>query len=415
MGKRKVLLKGLACAAIVAACVLLALTVGDGEYRATFIGWAPLLVTLSLIGLAYGYVAVAKRTLSFSESSSFAQCARGEKMPFSLVFENHGPLVLIDVRAELFVADLAGDDVQTRTVSLTLGPRRSCEVPLSIPFEHIGLFSAGLKKVVITDFLGLFAKTIENHRQSSIAVLPRVPQLGSMDFSDDSDRENFKMLKTALADSLDYAYVRDYEPGDPLKTIHWKLSARTDHYLTRLFEKSISPGVTVLVDFSVPKGDTEEAMELRDTVVESALAVADFARSLGLDTEIRYLNRFNEKRSLGSWDGDATLGLVQDMPRVLEDDGMEERVRGYLMETAASNESQSNLIVCSAQVSEAMVGAVSAARRMRKTPFFLAAVPRRLVDRDLERYQAPLVALEGYGIGYQTVSLSDELEGRDVA
>ena len=413
---KKTALKVGACAATLGAFALLAVTVGDSDYHATLIGWAPLLMALALIGLAFAYMVGARRSLAFAESSLFAHCERGDKVPFSVDFENRGPLLLLGLKADMYVADFTGAVVQSTTVNLSLGPKKSCTVPLNVPFEHIGLFSAGLKSVTVTDFLGLFQTTIENDRRASVAVLPRVPRLGSVNFSDDTDKESMKLMKAVLADSLDYAYVRDYEQGDPLKTIHWKLSARTDHYLTRLFEKSLSPGVTVVVDLSLPDvEDADEAMELRDTVVESALAVADFARSRGLDTDIRYIDRHDEAHVLGTWDEDAVLGLVREMPQSMDNSELGARVQEFVAETASSNQCQSNLIVCSAQVNDAMAGVVAAARRMRKSPFFVAAVPRRLVDRDLERYLAPLAALESSGIGYQAVSRSEDLEGRDVA
>ena len=406
--------KAVVCALILGCCLALALTIGDADYHATLVGWAPLLTAVTLIFLALAYVTVARRSLTFQESALFASCTRGERVPFSIRFQNRGPLILLNVRAELFVADAAGGVPQTVVTSLTLGPRGSCEVPFDIPFEHVGLFSAGLREVVITDFLGLFERRIPNERASRICVMPRVPNLGSLTFSDDSDAESYKMLKTALADSLDYAYVRDYEPGDPLKTIHWKLSARTDHYLTRLFEKTISPGVTVLLDFYVPAGEEQDAPELRDAVVESGLAVADYARSRGLDVEIRYMSDQGERRMLTAWDEGTVARMVGELPRAVGDEELRDRALEQVRESAAAARGQSNLVVCTANVGEEMVGAVVDAKRMRKSPFLVAAVPRCLVDRDLERHIARLALLEGHRVGYQAVSRSSDLEGRDL-
>lgn len=406
--------KIVACVLVIATCLFMALFIGDGDYRATAIGWMPLLAMLALIGLMYAYVRIGVRSLDYHESAELAYYERGDKVPFFVEFRNKGPLVLLNVKVELYVADANGDVASSRITTVTLGPRATRKISFDVPFEHVGVFAAGLHRIVITDFLGLFERTIDCERTSYICVMPKVPHLGSFAFSEDSDVENFKMLKTALADSLDYAYVRDYEPGDPLKTIHWKLSARSDHYLTRLFEKTISPGVIVVMDFYAPGENVDESMELRDCVIESALAVAEFARSSGLDTEIRYVDRFEDERRLVSWDDGAIVDMVRDMPRSTGDESIGQRAIEEVQRIAMNMQAQNNIVVCSANIDGEMVGSVISARQLRKSPFFVATVPHRLVDRDLERYVTPLSALEAYHVGYHVLSRSAELEGKEL-
>lgn len=412
-GKRRVI-RVIICVLILGLCLFMALTVGDADYHATPLGWIPLLTMGFLIALAYVYIRLARTSLKYFESTQFVNCVRGEKIPFSVVFENRGPLILLNIGVELFVADINGDAIQTKSTTMSLGPNKSIEIPFDVPFEHIGVFEAGLNHIVLTDFLGLFEKRIESERRSYICVMPKVPHLGSLEFSDDSDVENFKTLKTVLADSLDYAYVRDYEPGDPLKTIHWKLSARNDQYLTRLYEKTISPGVLVLMDFYVPGQDVEESMELRDAIIESAFAVANYAKSKGLDTEICYTDRYGERRRLQSWEEGVLVDLVKGLPQSTNDESIRERTLEHFQELSYGNLMQNNIVVCSANTDSDTVGTIISAKQMRKNPFLVCAVPRRLVDRDLERHLAKLGNLDVYGIRYVTVSQSSELEGREM-
>lgn len=414
MSRRRKIVRIVICALVFAACLFLALTIGDTDYNATLIGWLPLFSFIFVIGIAYVYIRVAASSLQYLERSKDARCTRGEKIPFAIDFENKGFLVLLNVQAELFVADAAGDVAKSTVTTFSLGPHKTCSVPFDVPFDHIGVFSAGLKEIVITDFLGLFQRRIVAEKQSLICVMPNVPQLGKMEFSDDSDVENFKMLKTALADSLDYAYVRDYEPGDPLKTIHWKLSARTGDYLTRLFEKTISPGVVVLIDFYCPGADVDESMALRDAVIESALSVADFAKSKGMDTDIRYTNRFGENMVMGTWNDEAVLKLVREMPGSVSDPDLEEKTLKHLQELAMNNRLQNNIVICSANVDEKLVGTVIASKQLRKNPFLVSVIPHRLVDRDREKHVSNLASLDAYSIGNCIITASDELSGREV-
>lgn len=411
--KRKLhgIVRAAACAFVLALFLLVALLVGDADYRATPVGWMPFIAAVLCIVLCQAYVRLAARSLSFREKARFSDCRRGSNVPFTVAFENTGILVLLNVRVRLYVADSHGDVANETTTSLTLGPRATCEVPFDVPFDHVGTFKAGVREVEVSDFLGLFRRAWSNASPSEVCVTPAVPDLGMVRFSDESDVETPKPLKAVLADSLDYAYVRDYVPGDPLKTIHWKLSARSEGYLTRLYEKNTSPGVAVVLDFFAPSEDAQEAMELVDATVETALAVARYAQSRGMDAELRYVNRYGERRRIVRFDQDAALALVREMPSGAAGDGLRQHAVDEVRDLSRSWGGQGNIVVCSANVGADMVGAVTEAKMAHRAPLFLAAVPRRLVDRDLVRYLAPLGALESVGVAYHAVSRSDELQG----
>lgn len=400
-----------ACVIVLALFLFVALLVGDADYHATPVGWVPFIAALLCIVLCYGYVRLAARSLSFRESARVSDCRRGSNVPFMVTFENKGFLVLLNVRARLYVADAQGGVASETATSLTLGPYASCDVPFDVPFDHVGTYQAGLREVEVGDFLGLFRRTWSNAEPSEVCVTPAVPDVGRVRFSDDSDVESPKPLKAVLADTLDYAYVRDYVPGDPLKTIHWKLSARSENYLTRLYEKNTSPGVVVVIDFYAPGEDVSESMELVDAVVETGFAVARYAQSQGMDTEVRYVNRHGERRRIVRFDQDAALALVREMPTSSGDGAVREQAVDEVRGLARGWSGQNNIVVCSANVGADMVGAVVEAKTARRAPLFLAAVPRRLVDRDLVRYLAPLGALEAVGVTYHAVSRSDELQG----
>lgn len=399
------------CALVLALFLLVALLVGDADYHATPVGWMPFIASLACIALCQAYVRLAARSLRWDEKARLSECRRGSKVPFTVTFENKGVLVLLSVRARLYVADARGGIAGETTTVLTLGPRATCDVPFGVPFDHVGAFKAGLREVEVSDFLGLFRRTWASMEPSEVCVTPAVPDLGAVRFSDESDEEAPRSLKAVLADSLDYAHVREYVPGDPLKTIHWKLSARSEHYLTRLYEKSTSPGVAVVIDFYAPGEDAREAMELVDATVETGLAVARYAQSRGMDAEVRYVNRSGERRRIVRFGQEAVLALVREMPAGPPSDAMRAHAVDEVLGLSRGRGGHDNVVVCSANLGADMVGAVVEAKMARKAPLFLAAVPRRLVDRDLARYMAPLGALDSAGVAYRAISRSDELQG----
>jgi uncharacterized protein (DUF58 family) len=309
------------------------------------------------------------------------------------------------------MSDLFGNIAGESRTTLALAPFEETSIEFSVGFEHIGTYSAGLDKVVVTDYLRLFTATLENKRRRTVHVTPKLQPLSRIHFSNDVVLETLKAKKSALADSLDYAYVRDYVPGDPLKTIHWKLSARGENYLTRLFEVYANPGVSILMDFFAPDSRAKTLMGMFDCVVETAFSVGNYAQEQGMETEVHFTNTFGEHRREVSWRDDGLSRIIADMPRISNESGRQTIALELLDEQIKSQYGQNNLVVCTANLSALMISKIIEAKSRRRDPLLFAVVPGDLVGREREDYCASLGRLDAAGIGYVILSKSEELLG----
>lgn len=150
----------MACVVVFALLMALALLVGDGNYRATVVGWAPPFAMLVALALAFGYLQIAKRNLTFAEDAFVSSCQRGGDVNFSVRFANPLPLFIFKLDVRLAIADAFGNVANTTSTTLTLAPYESQSFGFSMHFDHIGTYEAGLERVVISDFLGLDRKSV---------------------------------------------------------------------------------------------------------------------------------------------------------------------------------------------------------------------------------------------------------------
>lgn len=403
--------KTMACVVVFALLMALALLVGDGNYRATVVGWAPPFAMLVALALAFGYLQIAKRNLTFAEDAFVSSCQRGGDVNFSVRFANPLPLFIFKLDVRLAIADAFGNVANTTSTTLTLAPYESQSFGFSMHFDHIGTYEAGLERVVISDFLGLFTAVIENDRRSSINVTPRLCPVERIRFSDDALMETSRTAaKSVLADSMDYAYSREYVAGDPLKTIHWKLSARAGHHMTRLYEQHTNPGVCVVLDFFGPCEGAEQLMCMFDTVVEAGFSIVDYARTCGFEAELRYCSRSGEHRVLYRWSAQEMPEIVADMPPVSNDDADKAHALDVLNEQLASAHGQNNLVVCTANLDSEMVSLVLASRLSQRAPLLVAVVPTGVVGRERDAYCKPLARLDAAGVPYAVIAHADELD-----
>ncbi len=82
-----------------------------------------------------------------------------------------------------------------------------------------------------------------------------------------------------LEDPSRAAGVREYRPGDPLRRVHWRASARTSSLLVREFDPTVSWRVALFVDLSVPGRRVSDGpsaqLEFTISVAASLLAELD--------------------------------------------------------------------------------------------------------------------------------------------
>ncbi len=407
--RRRVVLKATATIVTLLLLLALALVVGDSDYHATVIGWGPFVAALCALALAYAYVRLLEAHLSYSEEINRADCKRGACVPFKVKFKNKGPLLFFKIEVEFFISDLFGNVAHSAKTTLALGPFESYELALDAQFDHIGTYEAGVRRVVVSDFLGLFERELAPRAKQRVEVTPRIQNLERVSFDDAATAETSKTAKSVLADSLDYSQVREYEPGDPLKTIHWKLSAHSAGYLTRLYEVYREPGVAIILDFHGKGEDAGTLMGMFDAVVESGLSIATFTRAQGIDTELHFQDRFGEERTVFDWGADALPKLVSDMPAMSNADEAAGAAVGIVQAQIANRHGQSTLVVCSAGMDSVLISALVDAKAQRRAPLLVAVVPPELDGRALDAYCKPLAALDAANIPYVVIARSEDL------
>lgn len=407
--RRGKVLRAVAVVAVVAVCAALTVVVGTDEYRPTIMGWMPLVAVLAALLLAFAYVQVLKRRMVLLEKTNVTDCQRAERVFFRVRFRNRSPLFCFRLEAHFFTADLYGNPVSHAVTTMSLAPFEVYDMPFAASFDHIGTYQAGLDRVVVYDFLRLFSATIEGPKRTRVNVTPKLVSVPNLDFSNDAVVETTKAARSAISDSMDYAAVREYAIGDPLKNVHWKISARTPGLMTKLFETYNNPGVAIILDFYGPGQDALTLMRMFDAVVETGFSVARYAQARGMDTEIHYCDKSGERVRRTSWRRSDLPQIVEDMPQFTSEPKAAADALGVLNEQIRSIHGQSNIVVCTANLSSQMVETVVAAKVHRREPVVFAVVPKGLEGRDRDQWLAPLARLDAAGVGYMVLSDSTDL------
>ena len=319
------------------------------------IGYIPLLTLVLVLIASFVYLQLLVRALSFSEESLAPSCERGNETEFVINFTNSSPLIFVRLEPHIYISDLFGEISRSIVSSMVLGPHEKRDFHFSATFEHVGTYSAGLECVVISDLFGLFTHTIVNNTRHSVEVLPKLFDVARVDLTNVSVMETQKAFQPIVTDDMDYAGVREYQWGDPLKTIHWKLSARgtgTD-YFTRLFETFSNPGLEIIFDTSSDSYDNETLMYLFDGLVESALSLNEYAIEQGVDPKILYIDKHGEAAVMAIKGVQDFEALIADVPRINVGDGTAALDR--LRAEGSSLYGPDNIAFCTTHINEEVV------------------------------------------------------------
>ncbi len=101
-----------------------------------------------------------------------------------------------------------------------------------IPMEtsHCGAYSYKMEKLYIYDIFGFFRTTrlIDKNNELLVRPVPRIP-----DIMPDMYGFKAKNLRKSKQPNTEIYDIRDYQLGDPVKSIHWKMSAKKDKLLVK--------------------------------------------------------------------------------------------------------------------------------------------------------------------------------------
>lgn len=365
--RRRIVLRTFVCLALLAVLCIPAVFVN------TILGYLPALFFILLVALCLAYCRICRRCFSFDEFARAESCVRGESVDVRLRIRNSSILFVPRVDVDFAIHDLFGNTSSSTRASIAVNPKADQDFSFSLSFGHIGQFSIGLEKLVIHDPLGLFEAQVPADSACTITVTPRLREVDDMPLSDTAAKQVSDALRPSTLPGSDYCGVRDYVPGDPMKLIHWKLSARGDTYYTKLYEEQSEPSLDIFLDLTAPEYDAEPLMDLYDAAIETALSLEAYAHEKGLETRVIFLNMQGEAEQFSLVRGSDFRNLMTRIPRisVASSEPFELLVRQHATTLRAAD----NIAVCSAHCTSGMAETLAQVRNTQRNALMFALAP----------------------------------------
>ena len=264
---------------LLAGPVLIGVGFGTGQPMITGIGFVVLIVGAG----ARWWARVLFRRVRVRCELDQTRAFQDEPVELRLELENRKPLPLPWFNLRLAVAE--GLEVEGEATAEASSPgfswllrrgalgwyeRRRWRVRLRARAR--GQFRIGPTQLHAADLLGLFPRQHEDATAARLIAYPRVFALDDLGFPADRPLGEDKGRNPIFEDPLRIAGLRDHEPGDPLRRIDWKATARRGELQSRVYEPSATPQLYVLLNIDTLEHSWEGYLkdELERTVSVAA-------------------------------------------------------------------------------------------------------------------------------------------------
>lgn len=162
-------------------------------------------------------------------------------------------------------------------------PGASAHAAYRLPTGRRGRFRIGPLRLTLVDPFGFVRRRFRDDRLDEVVVLPRVHRISLLPEAPGApvtaDRAR---ARHGQAGGREFRSLRDYVPGDDLRRIHWRSTARTGELMIREDEDRWQSHVALLLD--VRRGAHDEASF--ELAVEAVASIASTVRRAGRRVQV---------------------------------------------------------------------------------------------------------------------------------
>jgi uncharacterized protein (DUF58 family) len=197
-----------------------------------------------------------------------------------------------------------------------------------------GLFRVGPAVVEASGPFGLARRFQVEPDARFLTVFPRTVPLGEGWPLGHRPVHEVPRRRSLFEDPSRFLGVRPYRPGDGLRRIHWRATARSGELQVKVFEPAVLSGVLLAVEMSaaaypeLPNGEAETGDPRVEAVVTAAASLAEFVLAGGQAVALLSNGADAAERYPEDWSG-GTFRRLSDLDAALMEGERRRRLSGH--------------------------------------------------------------------------------------
>ncbi len=192
---------------------------------------------------------------------------------------------------------LTGESDHRRLILSGIARRRPVE--LAAPTDHCGLLELRVAKAKVCDYLGLFSLPVSLPQPARMVCRPIPVDVELPNIPEGQGSRAAPVSAARLGPGEDYD-LRDYRPGDPMRSVHWKLSSKWDELIVRERAETFIPLPLLTLDRFGPPETLDKLLDRTLSLSRSLLNVQRPHAVLWLDKDGRSeLHAVSDEKQFG--------------------------------------------------------------------------------------------------------------------
>lgn len=222
----------------------------------------------SLILLPFFYTKIIRKSLKIERISKDYRSFSGISEDIILLVKNPSFLPIHALQIEDY-ADLSISPSQGCASLIFVPNNKEVRFDYSVMGRKRGKFKIGPTRIKFNDFLGLFSFRYEENTERELIVFPNIYKVSEISYKSVQPLGVIKNKVPIFEDPSTITGLREYQEGDEIKRINWKISAKHNKFMITTLQHSISSSSLILVnlfdgefDFRQKDYYTEQAIEI---------------------------------------------------------------------------------------------------------------------------------------------------------
>ena len=235
------------------------------------------------------------RKLSFEVLMSDKKVKKGEYTTGCLKIKNQSLLSVTKFELILRCKTNGVYDEKKRTVKGYVGAKGTTEIEIQLSSPYTGILSIEAEQIKVWDYLGFFSSKKKIFGNGTVVIMPSGKKIDirKQQVFLGFDNLNREPVNRPGQQPPEIYQIKEYTPGDSIRNIHWKLTARTDQIMSKEYMDEIGTEVFFFIDLRF----TEKSAKKINAFWEITSAISLGLISSDIPHCIQWFN-VNEKRTV---------------------------------------------------------------------------------------------------------------------
>mgnify|MGYP003663022119 CR=1 FL=1 len=246
------------------------------------------MAAVMVVGLAWFSATTWTDSASATRNALPAEVKIGTRLPVDVTITNHSKLPMLWLLAEDLLPRW-NTSAQRPTLAvegdrigvLMLWAGESGHLRYSIECHRRGYFQIGPTVLETGDLMGMFRRYRVGSEPQYVTVLPNVKPLSSYEIGSRRPIGEIRVRENVMDDPTRLRGIRRWQPGDPMRSVHWAATARTGVLHSKVYEPSSIAGATLVLDFHVDTMPDRHEPTRSDLAVTAAASIAAWLHESG--------------------------------------------------------------------------------------------------------------------------------------